>query len=80
MTKPKPNVGEDVLDDVVENALLKHFDEFDEDYGFVSRIMTSLHEAGVFEALEEHVRREYEIPSLKGPGPAWKIRRILGRE
>lgn len=90
MAKPQPNINEEGLAGVVEGALREFFADEHKRKAYLRAIENSvpsdsfqveclLRNAGVYERLEEHIRREIQEPSLKGPDMTWKLRRILGR-
>lgn len=89
---PEPYVTAEALEDCVRQAIHTHLlqrtgmREVSEGLfgdhpvlGEETAVMDFLLSAEVFEVLEEHVRREIESPSLKGPDWNWKLRRFLGR-
>lgn len=68
VAKERPDVSAETLEKVADAAL-------QEEFGYDAPYVPDC----IYEALEEHILKEIERPSLKGPGLRWKLRRLYDK-
>lgn len=83
-----PDVSASTLEAVVQAALEEYFlysvpeekfVRYEKDAYDALEVQNFLFEAGAYEALEKHILKEIEKPTLKGPGLKWKLRRLFDK-